>query len=1047
MKLPRNGVETTRTYSQLVGLAAGLVCGAALGAATSLDPAQVTCEFIQRSWQKRDGLPDDQVQCLVQTRDGYLWVGTKSGLARFDGLKFTVFNRANTPLLESDDCQSLEEDAQGNLWISTRSALLRFGNQELRRFGTANGLCGGPSFGTYPSKRGELWMISGDWLTRFNHGKLTCYSEANGLLGRISALNEDDAGRLWIGFNHGLQWFDPQTATFSTNCIPAQWRHTMVQCLLGDARGKTWASFVETVDLPGEQAPALKQWVHWFADGRWQSCPGNPHGNDGRPFFILPDHDGNMWMPAGQGRLLRLREGKFDRFELVGEGRNSPAQCALADREGNLWFGTESGGLQRWTPRKIEAFVAREGLPHDNAWTICEGRDGAVWIGTDGGLSRFKDGKFASFGEREGLTRKEVRSVAEENTGTLWVGTMSGLFAFRDGKFTKHEFPGKWFEGKVRVVLPARDGSVWVGTARGLNRLREGEHTKFSLSNGLAQQDVRALLEDHEGNLWIGTAGGGVQRLRDGIFTTIAMTNGLSANSVWALHEDAAGTMWIGTENGLNRLRNGQITVFTTREGLPDNLVNYILEDDFGRLWLSHDHGIYWVRKQDLESVAVGRIKTVQCVTYDESDGLPSLETNGQKSNPAGCKTRDGRLWFPTTKGVAVIDPSKADLDTIPPLSAIELVRANGGVVFDNGPNSANQVEAKPEVQTGKPKAEIAATDARRSTITHQFAPGSARVLEFRYTANTFVAPEKTRFKYRMLGVDDHWIDAGTRREAYFTDLPSGDYQFEVIAGNHHGVWQERGVTFAFHIAPFLYQTWWFYLLCGGAAAGLIAGLVIWRMRELRKIHRLEQQSAIADERARIAKDLHDGLVADLTRLALLADLTDEEGSATAAGHRQKLSQSSRDAARTLKEMIWMANPANDMVDSLVSRVCQSAEDFLRDARIRCRFDVPPDLPRQPLTIDQCRNLLLVAREALNNIVKHAAATEVCIRAKGGGNNLLLEIEDNGRGFDSALTRPDALGLASMRRRIENLGGTFELDTRPGVGTKIVINITWKKSS
>jgi signal transduction histidine kinase len=312
-------------------------------------------------------------------------------------------------------------------------------------------------------------------------------------------------------------------------------------------------------------------------------------------------------------------------------------------------------------------------------------------------------------------------------------------------------------------------------------------------------------------------------------------------------------------------------------------------------------------------------------------------------------------------------------------------------------------------------------------------------VLEFRYTAPTFIAPERTAFQYRLLGAGDVWIEASTRREAYFMRLPPGRYLFDVMAANRHGVWGKQSALVAFTIEPFFYQTWWFYMSCGLAVTGLAAGVVVWRLRKLRQTHRLEQQTAIVDERARIAKDLHDGLGADLTRLALLADLA---GGASGTGeHLLKLSRTSREAAGVLKEMIWIANPANDTVEGLVSRICQMAEDFLNDAGIRCRLEIAADLPAWPLSIEQRRNLLLVAREALNNIVKHAAASEVILRAYGDGELLQLDVEDNGRSFDPASVRPGALGLASMRRRVENLGGEFEIQSRSDTGTRIRITV------
>jgi len=295
-----------------------------------------------------------------------------------------------------------------------------------------------------------------------------------------------------------------------------------------------------------------------------------------------------------------------------------------------------------------------------------------------------------------------------------------------------------------------------------------------------------------------------------------------------------------------------------------------------------------------------------------------------------------------------------------------------------------------------------------------------------------------------MLGQEPGWIDVGTRREVFFTDLRPGKYEFEIIAANHHGVWPERGARMAVHLAPFLYQTWWFYTLCGITAAAFLGAFVAWRLREVRRIGKLQQQAAIVGERTRIAKDLHDGLGADLSRLALLADLAGGDSPADTGVHMQKLSRTSRQATRDLKELIWLANPINDTMESLVSRLCQTTEDLLRDAQIRCRLDVPPHLPQHPLSLEQRRSLLLVIREALNNVIKHAAATEVCLRAQAHDGGMQITIEDDGRGFTPATVRPGTLGLASMRQRIESLGGSFKLESSPGTGTRILMEVRFR---
>jgi len=1179
----------------LIVLNCFLACFAptAFGEVKVLNPTQVAAEYDQRVWRKEDGLPDNRVQAIRQTKDGYLWIATKTGLARFDGTRFTVFNHINTPAMVNDDWSVLSVDSDDNLWIGGARGLMRYSRGQFTSYAHEDGICGptnAPSVVAICSGRQNVvWIGTKYGLSRFQNGKFDCFNKEHGLEElSVDAVGEDAAGVLWIGTHYGgLQNRNPLTGAFSPSIKAPQGANLggmlVSDGVLTNTYGLFWwksvvGSFVgRLAELKGDR---------WELVSDQLTLPN-------LELFLEHDRAGNIWLRTlfPQPSVVKFDKSQLTYYPVPTVSAAIGPNVVLSfheDREGSLWIGTDLGGLCRWTPRKIATYSVRDGLANDNSWTICEGRDGSVWVGTDGGVSRIKDGKITNLSVQDGLPRREVRTVVEDQDGTLWVGTLNGLSSIKDGKIMQHRFPGEWYETKIRVLFSASDGALWVGTVAGLSRLQNDQLTKYSVNNGLARSEVLALHEDRTGNLWIGTAGGGLQRfgvppsggsvnhngndsenapdrLKPGLrtFTTFTTTNGLSNNFVWAFHEDTDGVLWIGTESGLNRYENGRFTAFTTREGLPADLVNEVLEDDFGNLWVSHDNGIYRVRKNDLNDVAAGRAKAVQAVSYDESDGLPINETNGQKSQPAGCKTRDGRLWFPTPKGVAIIDPKLCGLNEVAPHAVIEQIRADGELIFDNSaaPATAPLFESRssgresapskiPDAQslltpaatvqgtqvgndwskspykserplsparTGaenspklvEPRNERSAAVPSRSTaprgLTQEFSrtspigpaaaeasrapvhgeggrgpgdgkaqgskartgvekpqslnekpalsrarlrlpPGSGRVLEFRYTAPVFTAPEKAAFRYRLRGAGDNWIEAGTRREAYFTKLPPGNYDFEVVAANHRGVWGEKSANFAFYIQPFYYQTWWFYLTCGLATAGLIAGVVVWRIRELRKLHRLERQAAIVDERTRIAKDLHDGLGADLTRLTMLADLASGEPGGGEGEHLKKLSRSSREAARELKEMIWVANPANDTVEGLVSRICQSAEDFLHDARVRCRLDIAPRLPEHPLSVDQRRNLLLVVREAINNIVKHARATEVHVRASGSSNTLHLEIEDNGRGFDPGAARPDGLGLGSMKRRVENMGGTFELASHQGTGTKIVITIKLSQS-
>jgi ligand-binding sensor domain-containing protein len=612
-------------------------------------------------------------------------------VARFDGQKFTVFDHVNTPEMTDDNCRKLFEDGNGNLLASAHGERYEYlGNQSpgfVRRrelHGSAVPiLCG--------SRQGGFWGESVSAILRIKQGTVIEFRKSDPVWGgdRASVMAEDKMGILWIGLGGGVLRFDPQTKQFERPSPGPEFWILPVVALSPNANGECWMLFSEK-----DVQKSRKVWLACMKDRRWLRLPRIEKPDfvcDPRSFFLVEDQSGALWLPAVANSLHRYKDGEFQMVSLPNSGRDDFVLCVYPDREGNLWIGTESSGLQYWQPRKVSSYTTRDGLANESTWTICEARDGSMWIGTEQGVSQLKAGRFHNFAQRDGLAKDPVRSIAEDASGSIWIGTGGGLNVIRDGVLGRQPFPHEPERDKTRVVYPARAGAVWLGTADGLFRFQDGAWTTFRTTNGLANNDVRALHEDQAGNLWIGTAGGGVQRFYHGAFTTFTTINGLANNSAWAFHEDKQAVIWIGTEGGLSRLEGERIISYTTREGLPDNLVNSILEDDVGRLWIGHDRGIYWVHRTDLNAVATGEARPLRCVSYDEAGGLLSIETNGQKSNPAACKTRDGRLWFPTTKGVAIIDPSKVALDDVPPLAAIEQVRGNGVVVFGSSPEDLSQ--------------------------------------------------------------------------------------------------------------------------------------------------------------------------------------------------------------------------------------------------------------------------------------------------------------------------------------------------------------------
>jgi ligand-binding sensor domain-containing protein/signal transduction histidine kinase len=1075
-------------------------------------------EFNHEIWRQEQGLPGGSIGALLQTRDGYLWIGTKTGLARFDGLKFTLFNHVNTSELKDEDCWKLAEDADGSLWIAIHNNLLRRRNQTFTVYhpevepyyqGPVNALCA--------RRSGGLWVATPHGVVSFELEKFAWRADwSDSGIPAVGNLHEDPAGMIWVLAARGLICVDPRTGRFVDHSNPPSFGGLPAQALVqSDGSGNLWMLH----SGPDNPEGSGQAWLWRFQNDRWINYSETLLSNMGRALFMLVDRSGSLWLPAGQRGLQCLREGKWIRYALPWGLPEDFPTCMTEDREGNLWIGTEAGRLHRLQPKIVLTLTTSDGLAHDDSWTIFESRNGSVWVGTAAGLSQLQtsgtsDVRLASapspikpevarrrfeisnYSPRDGLADKVIRSLAEDASGTLWVGTGNGLDSFRDLQFTHHRFPGVdhgdldgkgW--NKIYAIAPGQDGSLWAGVPNGLHRLRDGRDTFYTTANGLSTNDVRALLQDRTGNLWIGTGGGGLCRfaLTDAAAeisprvdalpqheqtsrqltsaaprqTTVLTTkDGLSSDFVWALHEDPQGVLWIGTERGLNRLpikgaarnlaspatlaRNknqgatkpqpsGTIFAFTSHHGLFDDSVNHILEDDLGNFWISTEHGIYRVRKEELNDVAEGRAKAVHSALFDEADGLLSAKTRGQKSQPAGCKTRDGRLWFPTVKGVAIIDPKTCKENNVPPPVVIEQVMADREIIFGDG--------------VGSLTSEIQNKQSLRTSAAARLEPGRARVIEFRYTANSFIASEKIRFQYRLEGYEDAWHDASTRRVAYYTNLAPGEYRFRVRACNHHNVWNESGAVFAFYLAPHYYETWWFYPMCAAAIALCVIGLHRLRVGVMHRIHLLEKQTALAEERQRLAKDMHDDIGSQLNRLALLCDAARSKSGATppSSSDLAQIAHLAREADRGLDTIVSAFRPGPSTLAQLASYLSQYAFEYLEPTTIRLNLEFPEEPPDWPLSGWARHNLLLTAKEALCNVLQHSSAKTVWIKLQLDTQHFTLEIQDDGKGFlPDARTKFDQTagnGLRNMEQRVAEAGGRFYLRSQPGSGTTITIRV------
>jgi signal transduction histidine kinase/ligand-binding sensor domain-containing protein len=972
-------------------VAAALVLGAT--PAFALDPQRSVAKYGLDGWSVERGLPENSVFSIVQTRDGYLWVGTTEGLARFDGLRFTVFDKSNTPAIHHNQVQALFEDHTGALWIGTYGGgLVRLKEGRFQSYTARDGLAGDTVRAVGESADGTLWIgTHGAGLSRFASGAFRTYTTRDGLAGDlIRAVRVARDGAVWVGTNHGVSRL--RGDTIETLAAREGLLHEVVTCLYEDRGGRMWIGTTGGLNV--------------FEDGRLRGYTTRDGLSVDRIFAIREDRDGNLWIGTDGGGVNRFRDGRFEALR-ARDGLGSDVVRALdEDREGSVWIGMHGGGLARLRDGFI-VHTAQDGLPDDRVRAVLEDRRGAVWAATPAGLGRWQDGRWRRYTKAAGLTDDTVLSLHEDHAGALWVGTRDGgLHRFQDGRFRVFTTAQGLPNNTVMAITERRDGSLWVGTEGGIARFAAGRFTVYGTAQGLSFPEVRALHEDRSGDLWIGTFGGGVNRLRDGRFTVWRRRDGLSNDFVYCIHEDRDGALWIGTlGEGLSRIQDGRVTVFRVQDGLFHDMIFQVLEDDRDDLWMSTNRGIFRVARRELLEVAAGRRPSARSVSYGIADGMKTTECTGGPQ-PAGWRGRDGRLWFPTRKGLVVIDPHTGARAPAPSV-VIEEVRADRAAL-----PPAAAVEAP---------------------------PGRGE-LEFQYTGITFVGAESVRFRYKLEGFDADWVEAGSRRLAHFTNLAPGSYRFRVMAQNKDGVWNEDGAAVDVRLLPHFYQTRWFGAL--GILAVLAAVVAVHRLRVAQMQARF---GAVLAERGRIARDLHDTLEQAFTGLALQLDAAlarlGQGDADTARTHlataRQLLRHGQSEARRSVSDLRSTTLEGADLATALSRAAEQLSAGTLVRIVVHIRGTARP-LPRE---VEQ--NLFRIGQEAVTNAIKHAQAREVQVDLGFEADRVELHVRDDGRGFDArSLEAPSGhFGLLGMRERAEQLGGSLRLVSGPDRGTEVVVAV------
>ncbi|MDB6024946.1 MAG: putative two-component system sensor kinase [Verrucomicrobiales bacterium] len=988
--------------------------------------------FKSRLWQVSDDASRNTVRSVTQTPDGFLWIGTQGGLARFDGEKFEFVTLAPEGNRRTQQINVVSTDTAGNLWV-----------------GTAQGL--------FESK-GSKWATF----------KMPVEVDDT-----ILSINGDHAENIWIGTRLGLVRIRGSEVSLvgkisSPSILERNTAIHSIRSMAGTVNGDLWVSASDSVILLKNGVAVTNQSFDVF-----------------RPEFIRATccrRDGSIWVGSNAG-LLRFKDGKYTQFTKTNGLPDNTVTAVYEDRRGILWIGTY-GGLARFVNEKIVVETRTEAEPRDQILCFFEDQENNLWVGAKDGLYQLNAQQFTTLSTQNGLAHNNVTSVFEDREGAIWIGTWGGgLHRWHDDKmtvFSTANTPGLRND-LVLAIYGARDGSLWFGedylggiyhwkngkperfgreqnvmrsavrallednngrmlfghASSGLGVLENGRASYLDTRQGLAGQDVRCLLRAQDGTIWVGTDGG-LSSWRDNKFRTYRKTNGLCDNTILSLYEDKDQELWIGTAKGLSRKKHNldqgssqpDFVSYSGQNGFVDESIVEIIEDD-GNLWLASAGGVLRAKKKDFDGFDAGTSKKISYTLFGKADGMFSQVCVGV-AKPSAIQTRDGRLLFATTKGLAMTDPKLriGKNEKAPPVVIREIL-ADKRPVEGNGLQVGPRITSSPQPQPLNIK------------------PGRGE-LEFHYAALSYCSPEKNRFKYKLEGFDSDWTDAETRHAAFYNSVPPGNYTFHVIACNNDGLWNEKGMSIVFILQPHFWQTLTFKMFLFAAGIVVVAAWArsITRRRMLLRVQRLEQQNAIEKERARIAEDMHDDLGAGLTGVLLLTEKVQNSSTKEeAANNGREIAESVRDLAQNLDALVWAENPRHDNSARLISYVTEYAVKFLGKASIRCRLDLPDELPEFPASSEMRHNVYLVVKEALNNIAKYAQATEVWIRLKVDGTRLSLAIEDNGKGFSNDQTSVFGNGLTNMRKRIEEVGGRFCIASEPGKGTRIEIQISVKSAN
>ena len=969
----------------------------------AVEPSTPLASYGRQAWGMENGLPQNTVQALAQTPDGFVWLGTEVGLVRFDGNGFQVFDKNTSPALPGNDVRCLLAAKDGALWIGTSEGLARWKDGSVNSFTAKDGLPGDVIRGLAIADDGALWAYTDAGLARLSDGhfKVKSFWAPRS---RVTTTSKHGQSSAWLdsGLNAGNDWNQPAPVAG----LPVYAFEFHAELANGEI----------AVGNKGEVFLMLRSPARDTQLTPGKELPGS------RVQALFADREGTLWIGTNGG-LARWAAGKIQMLPLTDPLAKASVVSLMEDREGNIWVGTEADGLHILRDQRFRTFGAREGLTSDATTTVVEGATGKLWVGTSGGglnaLPRngFDAGATSPYSVRDVLLSDVILSLAAGTKGDLWVGTPDGLNRIRGSAVDSFTSADGLPDDFIRSLLVDSDGSLWIGTRRGLTNWIDpgsnahgttGKMETFTHANGLGSDLVGAMVRDAHGDLWVATLDG-VSRLHGGRIENYTSANGLSSNVITALLARADGTLLIGTQDHGWSLWDGKKFSAAQKNGLDKTNIHAILDDGGGHLWFATGNGI---ARCDFSSNS-GSADCSHWIEFGAADGLRSRET-ATNSHPSAWRSRDGHLWFATPRGLVEVDPAHFPVNTIPPGVALERF------AIDDIPQALHGADSFVQIPAGH---------------VH---------FEFDYAGLSFVAPQKVRYRYKLENFDPGWTEAGARRTAYYTNIPAGHYTFRVQAANNDGVWNDEGAALTFELRPHFYQTLWFYALLIFVVVGAVA--LVQRMR----LKRAEREfNAVLGERNRIAREIHDtlaqGYVGISVQLEVLAELLRMSKVEAAQKHLDLTRGYVREGLADARQSIWALRSQDSGETTLPVKLRRMVETEGNHG-LESSFSIFGAY--RPLPPDTEQEILRVAQEAIHNVKKHAAAKQMKVQLEYGPQEIALDIRDDGQGFAmDDVPATGHYGLTGMRERATVIGGTLEVASEPGAGTTVRLRIGARKET